>query len=385
MTLNLKTVIEPADTFKIERYIRRALTRAALPEYRSTIDGITAPKFNEPKPLSKVIAKILSPFCTQEAGGFETAHTVSQHKIEALIAAELTEFNGLVCGIEASIDSTVQSNRTCILSESAIVYPQIGSSGVLESELPIQSQGTTGKMHRYVQEDGRTMWMGHLSSGTSDPDVFPYNRQCLLDVVSGAIPFHNTVFNPTTDISFWDANFDCTDMVNAKLCMESTLEILLEFTKMHPIQFISPAVRVRKCRYADRPFANNQLHKGGIEQIAESMIATCPRGIHISAIDSDGLFVLSEGGIHFLLLNQSSKRLDSIMDMRWQRHDSFSPEVVLDHKPIRVDLGGQKYIFHNFMDFKGSIGVAATSWYDPNRLREEEVAFMNFIRENYVR
>ena len=381
MTLNLKTLIDSSDTAQIERYIRRALTRAAFPEYRTTIEGISTPRFNEPKPLYKVIAKLLSPFCTQEAGGFETAHTVSQRQIEALFAGEINQFEGLVCGIEASRISMVQSSRNSLLSESAIVYPEMGSLGVLHAEESIETQETSGKMNRYVQEDGRTIWMGHLSSGTSDPDIFPYNRQCLLDVVSGGA----SILNPSTDVSFWDANFDCTDQVNTKLGMESTLEILLEFTKQQCVQFIIPAVRVRKCRYADRPFANNQLHKGGIEQLAESMIATCPRDMTVTAVDTDGLFVLSEGSIHFLLPNQSPKRMDSIMDMRWQRHDTFSPEVILDHKPIRVDLGGQKYTFHNFMDFKGSIGVAATSWYDPNRLREEEVAFMNFLRENYVR
>ena len=223
--------------------------------------------------------------------------------------------------------------------------------------------------------------MGHLSSGTSDPDVFPYNRQCLLDVVSGG----TSILNPSTDVSFWDANFDCTDLVNAKLGMESTLEILLEFTKKHAVQFIIPAVRVRKCRYDERPFANNQLHKGGIEQLAESMIGTCPREMKIAAIDTDGLFVLSEGSIQFLLPNQSPHRLDSIRDMQWQQYNAFSSNVLLDHKPIRVQLDEQRYAFHNFMDFKGSIGVIANSWYDSNRLREEEIAFMNFLRDNYGR
>ena len=167
--------------------------------------------------------------------------------------------------------------------------------------------------------------------------------------------------------------------------MESSLEILLDFTRNHAVQLIIPAVRVRKYRFAERPFANNQLHKGGIEQIAESMIATCPREMNISALDSDGVFVLSEGSIQFLLPNQSPKRVDSIPDMQWKRHESFSSEVILDHKPIRVNLGGQNYAFHNFMDFKGSVGISATSWYEPNRIRAEETAFMHFLRENYGR
>ena len=58
MTLDLKTAIEPADTLTIEVYIRRALTRAALPEHRSTIENtISTPIFNQSKPLCKVIAK----------------------------------------------------------------------------------------------------------------------------------------------------------------------------------------------------------------------------------------------------------------------------------------------------------------------------------------
>ena len=59
-----------------------------------------------------MIAKLLSPFCTQEAGRFETTHRVSQNKIEAMIATELNQFHGLVCGIEAS-RSIVPSNRSC--------------------------------------------------------------------------------------------------------------------------------------------------------------------------------------------------------------------------------------------------------------------------------
>ena len=381
MTLNWKTIIQPADTLKIERYIRLALTRAALPEYRSTIEDIDVPTFYESKPLYKVIAKLLSPFCTQEAGGFETIHPVSQNKIETRIATELTQFKGVVCGVEASTASIVPSSRQALLSESAAVYPEVGSTGVLHSELSIQTHGTKGKINRYIQEDGQTIWMGHLSSGTSDPDVFPLNRRCFLEVISG----EDSVLNPSTDISFWDANFDCTDMVNAKLGMESTLQILLDFTTTHPVQLIIPAVRVRKCRYADRPFANNQLHKGGIEQIAESMIATCPRGMDVAAIDPDGVFVLSDGCIHFLLPNQSPKPVDSTTDMQWKRYDSFSSEVPLDHKPIRVQLDGQRYAFHNFMDFKGAIGVIGTSWYDTTRLLAEESKFMEFLKEGYVR
>ena len=44
------------------------------------------------------------------------------------------------------------------------MYPEIGSTGVLHSEVSIQSQGTTGKMHRYLQQDGQVIWTGHLSS-----------------------------------------------------------------------------------------------------------------------------------------------------------------------------------------------------------------------------
>ena len=129
-----------------------------------------------------------------------------------MIAAELNQLNGLVCGIEASPDSIVPSNRSWLLSESAIVYPEVGSTGVLHSEVSIQTHGTKGKMNRYLQESGQTIWLGHLSSGTSDPDVFPHNRQCFLEVISGG----DSIVNPTTDISFWDVNFDCTDRVNAK-------------------------------------------------------------------------------------------------------------------------------------------------------------------------
>jgi hypothetical protein len=227
--------------------------------------------------------------------------------------------------------------------------------------------------------------MGHLRSGTSDPELFPYNRQCFLDVVSGHVSLDNLTFDPTKDISFWDANFDCTDLINTKFGMESTIEILLNFTNIHAVQFIIPTVRVRKCRFAERPFANNQIQKGGIEQIAESMIATCPRGSHVAAIDSDGLFVLSEGSIYLLLPKQVPIRIDSIASMQWKQYHAFSSAILLDHKPIRVQVDGQQYAFHNFMDFKGVIGVMGTSWYDSNRLSEEEIAFMDYLRDNYDR
>ena len=53
MKLDFKTVIEPADTLKIEQYIRRALIRSALPQYRSTIETIITPTLHESKPLSR--------------------------------------------------------------------------------------------------------------------------------------------------------------------------------------------------------------------------------------------------------------------------------------------------------------------------------------------
>ena len=101
-------------------------------------------------------------------------------------------------------------------------------------------------------------------------------------------------------------------MVNQKLDMPLTLEILLDFTKEHLVQFVIPAVRVRKERIANKPMDNNQLHKGGIEQIAESMIATCPRGMFVASLDSDGLFVLSKGIIKELLPNEHPRVIEKL-------------------------------------------------------------------------
>ena len=384
--------INPIDAQIIFKYIRESLIDAALPSYRSTVErvaqDISLP--TETKILGKVLAKILGPFRTQECGGFVKKTEISQKTIEDKFLKELREFNGLICGIEASTNTILQQKeqpkqpkpRNWILSKSAIVYPLLTSKfSTLSSVQKITKYDTKGTLYRYMERGKRHVWMGHLSSGTSDPDVFPNNRELFLKVLSGEMSNDTGGFDASNDISFWDVNFDCTDMVNQKLDMDSTLEQLLDFTKEHLVQFVIPAVRVRKERIANKPMDNNQLHKGGIEQIAESMIATCPRDMFVASLDSDGLFVLSKGIIKELLPNEHPRVIEKIEDMNWKQYDSFSDHILLDHKPICVQFGKNKYLFRNFMDFKGDIGVIDESWYCRQKLQQAEDALIEFLIE----
>ncbi|MBM75912.1 MAG: hypothetical protein CMK59_10970 [Proteobacteria bacterium] len=379
--------INSSEAKHILEHIRTSLIEATLPEYRATVEKVAhnvSPP-TEPKILGKVLAKILGPFRTQGCGGFITACQVSQKDIEDTLTKELRDFEGLICGIEASTNTVLQQKkqpRDLILSNSAIVYPLLTSRFTnLSSVRKTSKYKTKGILYRYMEDGKPHVWMGHLSSGTSDPEIFPNNRQLFRDVISGNMFNDVGQFDLGNDISFWDVNFDCTDRVNQKLGMPSTLEILLQFTIDHPVQFVIPAVRVRKERIANRPMANNQIHKGGIEQIAESMIATCPRGISVKSLDSDGLFVLSEGVIQELILNEKPRVIETVPSMNWKQYDSFSDHILLDHKPIRVQFGENKYLFRNFMDFKGDIGVIDKSWYCPEKLQKEEDALIAFLIE----
>lgn len=384
MTVNPHLIIEPAASLQISTYLQAAMLRAALPAHRSDVLEVIGkmPVVKDPKKLGKVLAKLLGPFRTQAAGGFQIAHPVSQRSVEKQLLNELFEFDGMVCGIEASTSTVIQGKkrkRPWILSEAAIVYPQPASlPSVLSTAQTIRTTHTKGTVHRYTAPDRPDLWMGHVDSGTSDPEKFPHNRSFFLDVMRGC--FDGCALDANTDISFWDVNFDCTDKVNQKLRLPSTIEMLLDFTKQNAVQFIMPAVRVRKLRIAEQPFANNQLHKGGIEQIAESMIATCPQGMKIEALDKDGLYVLSEGTIQLLQLNRDAELVHSVDEMTWTQYESFSSEIMLDHKPIRVALGGHSYTFHNFMDFKGDIGIMNVCWYDGEKLAKEELDFMTFLQ-----
>ena len=379
--------INPIDAQTIFEHIRKSLIDAALPSYRVTVEraaqDVSLP--TKTKILGKVLAKILGPFRTQKCGGFLIQHQISQKIIEGKFLEELREFDGLVCGIEASTNTVLQQKgepRDWILSKSAIVYPLLASkNATLSSVREISKYDTEGTLYRYMERDKPHVWMGHLSSGTSDPKVFPKNRELFLGVLSGEMSNDIRGFDASNDISFWDVNFDCTDMVNQKLGMDSTLDELRNFTKEHPVQFVIPAVRVRKERLANKPMANNQLHKGGIEQIAESMIATCPRGISVESLDSDGLFVLSEGGIQELLPNKKTRDIKKIENMNWKQYDSFSDHILLDHKPVCVQFGENKYLFRNFMDFKGDIGVIDESWYCRQKLQQAEDALIKFLIE----
>ena len=384
MTINPHVMIDPATSLRISEYLQTAMLRAMLPEHRADVEKVVynMPIVNESKKLGKVLAKLLAPFRTQEAGGFETGRHISQQSVENLLNKKLQYFDGLICGIEASAETVIKwknQKRHGVLSQSAVVYPKSSEpSSVLSPSQRIQSSATKGTIHCFTSTNRPTVWMGHLDSGTSDPEKFPYNRALFLDVIRGVAT--DCVLDSTTDISFWDVNFDCTDRVNQNLNLPSTIQMLLQFTTEYPVQFIIPAVRVSKKRIAQRPFANNQIHKGGVEQVAESMIATCPNGMTVKALDEDGLYVLSEGTIRLQRAGVDTKIIPSIEAMTWIQCKSFSRGILLDHKPIWVALDNHSYAFHNFMDFKGSIGIRDICWYDRDRLAEEERAFMVFLQ-----
>ena len=105
--------IDPIDAQTIFEHIRKSLIDAALPSYRSTVErvGQNVKLPTETKILGKVLAKILGPFRTQVCGGFVTNPKISQKTIEDKFLEELGEFDGLICGIEASTNTVLQQKE----------------------------------------------------------------------------------------------------------------------------------------------------------------------------------------------------------------------------------------------------------------------------------
>ena len=147
------------------------------------------------------------------------------------------------------------------------------------------------------------------------------------------------------------------------------------------VQFVLPRVRVTKTRFGNRPFANNQMHKG-YTQIAESMISVVPNHLLVQALDEDGLVVVRNGSIwiHHLgdLISESE-----LSEIDWVCQNAFSDSVLLDHKPLYCSIGAEAYQFHNWMDFGGSKGIREKSWYDETLLLQEEEKFMMYLKQRF--
>lgn len=380
--LNMQQSIHPKHHTSIFTIIKDCLVPACKTPYTNMVQQQKKPHIPYPLALGDLLCRLIRPFNTQLAGGFAIQDDISQQSVEEKFQRFIDKFHGILCGIEASPHTIIHSKNTAksfILADEGIVYPQNRTDTFsLSSTMRISLSGYDRqfmRVHRCVQHhpDGntQTMWLGHISSGTSDANKFPHNCNAFIDAVSGKTMLGTHSYNPTSDISFWDANFDCTDAVNTMLHLPSSIEHMLASTTTQPIQIIIPAVRVRKYRFPLRPFFNNQIHKGG-EQIAESMVATCPAGVSVKALDNDGLFVLVGGKIFHLLPHQSPLPVPRIADMQFQLYHAFSTQVWLDHKPILVQMGETTYNFHNFFDFKGTQGLVSDFWYDVDKLRIQE-------------
>ena len=349
------------------------LKNAIKPEHEDKLKSISmpTPKHNV---LTSVLSEILHVFCTQKIGGFITNQKRTRAEVHTMIQSEIQDEHQLVFGIESEGNSVL--NQGTYLHHNEVVVYKSKNAGVVSE---VQSIGFNKKqkvkVHTYTSETHPQIWICHMSSGTSDPKKYPNNRQNFLDSVCGQVA--QIPIDIKNDISFWDANFDVTGNIQDD---RPTIPMLLKITNTHPIQFVFPCVRVCKERFADLPFANNQIEKGGIKQVAESMIATFPRDMDINAIDSDGLFVLSNGMIHQLFPNQEATRLDDIQEEYWKEYTSFSDKILLDHKPIRVGANGKTYSFHNFMDFAGAKGIQEPFWYDEQKLRIEDQKFFQYLQ-----
>jgi hypothetical protein len=375
----------PKDTYVDSQQIEQMFLTAKqhlmysvlIEEYRKEIENKKHSKeaFEKGGHLYRILPKILLPFQTQKYAGFESEERemkIDRARIERTLLQGIEQFEGLFMGIESGKESIIRTKMPPRYSGEAILYCE---TGLLSQTYELQwPEGPKAKINAYSSHKYPKIWLGHMSSGTSDVTKFPKNRQAFLDCILGhKYPQMNT----TKELSFWDANFDLTDNINSHYNMESTISILLDVSRHHPIQFIIPRVRVQKKRYKNRPFANNQVSKGE-EQIAESMVATSPRTCTIQAIDSDGLYVLNNEGIFEHMMNRPSKKV-LLDELVWNKHKALSSDVILDHKPICVEIDQHKYQFHNFMNFKGNKGIPDPYWYDEAKLMEMEQIFVQFL------
>jgi|GEM_PF-3906796 len=377
------------DSKEIFAMVQRLLVDAAKAEKKQTVRAISFPPSFHSVSLYKVVAKLVSRFRTQAIGGFETQERLSREEVYASFRDEIQSFPGLICGIEApraSCITDVAQFDDRLQHQEAVVYQ---NQGTLSSALVLPFSGYPGQkitIHGYRAQPSskRVVYLAHSSSGTSEIEKYPHNRSAFLQLLSGDISLDGMVYRPQHDISFWDVNFDITNSAMIpKAAGPSSLEMLLSFTQSNPIQLVFPCVRVRKKRIANRPFANNQIHKGGITQLAESMIAVFPNDLDITAMDDDGLFILKEGMIWMSRPHGVVTNIPHIDAMEWKEYHAFSQQVCLDHKPICVFAGKKGYQFHNFMDFQGARGIGP-GWYDSKKLQAADILFWNWLCSRFT-
>lgn len=332
--------------------------------------------------LGKMCGKLLSEFQTQKAGGFEVKKEISRQEVEEAIISICEQFDGIVCGVEVSNKSLIPSiqPQAHLAGDEAVLYNDIA---VISDKVVYQTEQSgkqTMTLHALQTQTHPKIWLGHTSSGTSESDKSPLNRALFYEWIAGA-DVNGQRFDREKDWFFGDVNFDLTDNIQAFEGEISIVEQLQAWSVELNVQFIVPLVRVFKKRFANRPFVNNQIHKG-LEQIAESMVAVAPTGADIQALDRDGLLVVNNGQlcIHHV---GSMEVVEQATDVPWPIAPlmSFSEDVLLDHKPIVVAIDGRNVQFHNFMDFKTGRGVRGESWYDQTRLEEQERAFVDYLMD----
>lgn len=365
-TPHLTKTISPQEIETIFQWAKELLL-PALKEGCSFLDRVHTYRLpKESLSLEAVFSSILYPFATQALGGFDIdqTHCTKEHVIHTLSEA-YSSFEGMFFGVEAPRKS--HFGVEVIKKQECIFYER--KRFLHGKELCSWNGDTKNSASIYLYEDRKKdsrLYIGHMRSGTTKPRIATHNRTGLLGILRGDIsPHSNRLYRATKDIFFGDVNFDVTSSEH--------MRVMQDFSTQIPVQFVLPQVRVRKMRIANRPFANNQVGKGGKIQIAESMIAVFPKDISLEALDPMGLFVIRDGKVWDYSLGAEPKMVEG--EPSFPIYSAFSEHILLDHKPILLRAEDQGYQFHNFMEFDGNKGFSGTR-YDPSRLIDAEDLFI---------
>lgn len=350
----LEKILLPSDANNIVREAKRLLKIALKPEFESKLDSKTY-LFNKPVKIKKIMGA-LGVFQTQRAGGFQVEEypdrTVFHEKMKTHILKKQNE-GTLVFGIEAGVPSVI--NDLSLSSRNQLA--------VYQSDLDIQTDSLVTNVeyggdkqrisiHTFSLASGRIL-TGHFSSGTQDKIKDPQNRDTFINILTEkqSLCSNKQRFMSDFFAAFFDANFDATAVDN--------LQQLLDVTSRVPFSIYIPNVKIRKIRIANAPFENNQLHKGGTERIAESMLMVVNNHVSVKPL-GEPLYRLRAGKIDYL--SEEDCLPIALDDISFEVRNAFSDTVLLDHQPIAAMLNGQKLEFHNFMDFMGERGIEP-GWY----------------------
>ena len=352
------------------------LLEVAHHKYRSKVEAITLPKPRGEMRMVEAISHYLKGFRTQKAGGFITDEGTSRNKVARLLHQQITDFNGLVFGIECPQNSIIRSLPHSYLNGELVVY----AKDVQISPQRIARTGTFpdgGQQKILLQEfnhEGKRILTGHFSSGTQDPLRDPFNRDLFLSICrKNKLSGTDNIDISSYFASFFDANFDVTDIQNITHLLSTSMNTNL--------QMAFPAVRVEKQRIANAPFENNQLNKGGKKKTAESMIMVTDKKRKLVAGDID-LYVIHSGKIFRLHKNTLTEvSLNAVAFIVYQ---AISPQVLLDHVPIHCSLDKQWMCFHNFMEFKGVRGIEE-GWYEkPEPFGKAQQNFIDWLAVRFL-